>query len=74
MSGDPRVSNQAILTVYAAALANGGSLDDAQPGLDYFAEMNQAGNLVPVIANNATVAKGETPIRHHLGLQRSVRS
>lgn len=63
MSGDPRTSNQAILTAYAAALANGGSLDDAQPGLDYFAKLNQAGNLVPVIANNATVAKGETPIR-----------
>ncbi len=63
MSGDPRTSNQAILTVYAAALANGGSLDDAQPGLDYFAQMNQAGNLVPVIANNALVARGETPIR-----------
>jgi putative spermidine/putrescine transport system substrate-binding protein len=25
--------------------------------------MNQAGNLVPVIANNALVARGETPIR-----------
>ncbi|MBX7235932.1 MAG: extracellular solute-binding protein [Caldilineales bacterium] len=63
MSGDPRTSNQAILTVYASALANGGSLDDAQAGLDYFAQMNQAGNLVPVIANNGTVAKGETPVR-----------
>lgn len=63
VSGDPRTSNQAILTVYAAALANGGSLDDAQPGLDYFAQMNQSGNLVPVIANNGLVAKGETPIR-----------
>jgi putative spermidine/putrescine transport system substrate-binding protein len=63
MSGDPRTSNQAILTVYAAALANGGSLDDAKPGLDFFAKLNQAGNFVPVIANNALVAKGETPIR-----------
>ncbi|MEA4909177.1 MAG: extracellular solute-binding protein [Chloroflexi bacterium] len=63
LSGDPRVSNQAIQTVYAAALANGGSLDDVQPGLDYFAEMNQAGNLVPLISNNGLVAKGETPVR-----------
>ncbi|MBK9209588.1 MAG: extracellular solute-binding protein [Anaerolineales bacterium] len=63
MSGDPRTSNQAIQTVHAAALANGGSLDNAQPGLDYFAEMNTAGNLVPLIANNGLVATGETAVR-----------
>jgi putative spermidine/putrescine transport system substrate-binding protein len=63
LSGDPRVSNQAIQSVYAAALANGGSLDNAQTGLDYFAELNKAGNLVPLIANNGLVAKGETPVR-----------
>jgi putative spermidine/putrescine transport system substrate-binding protein len=63
LSGDPRTSNQAIQSVYAASLANGGSLEDPQPGLDYFAKLNQAGNLVPLIANNGLVAKGETPIR-----------
>ncbi|MBI5829254.1 MAG: extracellular solute-binding protein, partial [Chloroflexi bacterium] len=63
VSGDPRTSNQAIQTVYASALANGGSLDDAQPGLDFFADLNSAGNLVPLIANNGLVAKGEVPIR-----------
>lgn len=63
VSGDPRTSNQAIQTVYAATLANGGTLDNAQPGLDYFAQMQQAGNLVPVISNNTLIAKGETPIR-----------
>lgn len=63
LSGDPRVSNQAIQSVYAAALANGGSLDDAQPGLDFFAELNAAGNLIPLIANNGLVATGEIPVR-----------
>jgi len=63
LSGDPRTSNQAIQSVYASGLANGGSLDNAQPGLDYFAKLNQAGNLVPLIANNGLVAKGETPVR-----------
>jgi putative spermidine/putrescine transport system substrate-binding protein len=62
LAGDPRVSNQAIFSVYAAALANGGSLDDAQPGLDFFAQLNEAGNLVPVIAESGTVASGETPV------------
>jgi putative spermidine/putrescine transport system substrate-binding protein len=61
LAGDPRTSNQAILTVYAAALANGGSLDDAKPGLDFFAKLNEAGNLVPVIGKQATLT-GETPI------------
>jgi putative spermidine/putrescine transport system substrate-binding protein len=63
LSGDPRTSNQAIQSVFAAALANGGSLDNAQAGLDFFAELNGAGNLVPTISNNGLVERGETPIR-----------
>ncbi len=62
LAGDPRTSNQAILAVFAAALANGGSLDNAQPGLDFFKQLNDAGNLVPIIATAATVAAGETPV------------
>ena len=63
LSGDPRVSNQAIQAVVAAGLANGGTPDNPQAGLDYFAKLNKAGNLVPVIANNALVAKGEVAVR-----------
>jgi putative spermidine/putrescine transport system substrate-binding protein len=62
LAGDPRSSNQAIQTVYAAALANGGSLDNAQAGLDFFKKLNDAGNFVPVIAKPGTIASGETPI------------
>jgi putative spermidine/putrescine transport system substrate-binding protein len=62
LAGDPRVSNQAILSIYAASLTTGGSLDDAQPGLDFFAQLNQVGNLFPAIADSTTVASGETPI------------
>jgi putative spermidine/putrescine transport system substrate-binding protein len=63
LSGDPRSSNQAILAVQGAALANGGTLDDATAGLQFFADLNAKGNYVPVISNNALVARGETPIR-----------
>ena len=63
LTGDPRVSNQAILSVVAAGLANGGTTANAQAGLDFFAKLNKAGNLVPVIANNALVAKGEVAVR-----------
>jgi len=63
LAGDPTVSNQAISAVWASAIANGGSLDNAQPGLDFFKQLNAAGNFVPVIGKTATVASGETPIR-----------
>lgn len=62
IAGDPLASNQAQQIVYAAALANGGSLDNAAPGLDFFAKLAKAGNLVPVIGDQSKLAKGETPI------------
>jgi putative spermidine/putrescine transport system substrate-binding protein len=62
LAGDPRASNQAAQSVYAATLANGGSLDNVQPGLDFFKKLNQAGNLLPLIADSGPIAKGETPI------------
>lgn len=62
LAGDPRASAQAQMSVYAAALANGGSLDNVEPGLEFFKQLNAVGNFVPVIAKQATVAKGETPV------------
>jgi putative spermidine/putrescine transport system substrate-binding protein len=62
LAGDPRTSSQAILAVYAAGLSNGGSLDDATAGLDFFKQLNDKGNLLGGIANATTVAAGETPI------------
>jgi putative spermidine/putrescine transport system substrate-binding protein len=62
LAGDPRSSNQAIQSVFASALGNGGSLDNPAPGLDFFKQLNAAGNFVPVIAKTGTIAQGETPI------------
>jgi putative spermidine/putrescine transport system substrate-binding protein len=63
LAGDPRTSNQAIQSVYAAGLSRTGDLDTAaQAGLEFFAELNAAGNFVPVIASTGTIASGETPI------------
>jgi putative spermidine/putrescine transport system substrate-binding protein len=62
LAGDPTASNQAIQSVYAAALANGGSLDNAQAGLDFFKKLKEAGNFVPVVAKQGLVVSGETPI------------
>lgn len=64
LAGDPRASNQAFLGVYASGLARGGEpgADAAQKGLEFFAELNQAGNFVPVIGKAGTLAQGATPI------------
>ncbi|WP_326724392.1 extracellular solute-binding protein [Streptomyces sp. NBC_00243] len=62
LNGNPTKSGSAFGGVYAAALANGGSFDDIQPGLDFFAELKKNGNYTPVESTPATVEKGETPI------------
>ncbi len=62
LAGDPRVSTQAIEAVYAASLATGGSLANARPGLDFFAKLQKAGNLVPSIATPASIDAGTTPV------------
>ncbi len=62
LNGDPTSANAAFHGVWAAALANGGSLDDVAPGIKYFADLKKAGNFNPVAASPQTVASGETPV------------
>ena len=63
LAGDPTASNQATSGVWAAGFSDGGGLDNAEPGLQFFKKLNDAKNFVPVIGNATTVASGETPIR-----------
>ena len=62
LNGDPRESGSALSGVTAAALANGGSLEDITAGVDFFAELKKMGNFIPVDATPATVASGQTPV------------
>ncbi|WP_432136976.1 ABC transporter substrate-binding protein [Streptomyces sp. bgisy154] len=62
LNGNPTKSGSAYAGVFAAALANGGSFDDIQPGLDFFSQLKKNGNYTPVESTPATVEKGETPI------------
>lgn len=64
LAGDPRASNQAILAVLAAGLSKGATSGEeaGKAGLDFFAEVNKAGNFVPVIGKAGTIAQGATPI------------
>ena len=62
LNGDPRTSGSAFAAVMAASIANGGSVDDIMPGIEYFAELKEIGNLIPTSVDQATVISGETPI------------
>ncbi|WP_425483584.1 ABC transporter substrate-binding protein [Halovulum dunhuangense] len=64
LAGDPRTSNQAILAVMAAGMARGAEpgTASAEAGLQFFKELNEAGNFVPVTARAGTLAQGTTPI------------
>lgn len=64
LAGDPRASNQAILGVMAAGMSRGAApgADSAKAGLEFFKELNAAGNFVPVIGKSASLAQGTTPI------------
>src|SRR5690606_15085102 len=62
INGDPTQAGAAFAAVGLAAVQSGGSLDDFQPGIDYFAELQKAGNFLKVDPTPATVASGETPV------------
>jgi putative spermidine/putrescine transport system substrate-binding protein len=61
INGDPTQASAAFSAVFAAALSNGGSFKNIQPGIDFFAALNKAGNYVPG-GSAATAASGATPI------------
>ena len=62
MNGSPLSSGSAIAGVFAAALANGGSISNVAPGIDFFAKLKSSGNYIPVQTTPQTVASGQTPI------------
>jgi len=62
ITGNPTLASAAFSAVYAAALANGGSLNNIAPGIAYFKTLRSEGNFVPVTATAATMVSGQTPI------------
>ncbi len=62
LNGNPLTSNSAVSGVFAAALANGGSLNNVGPGIDFFRQLKKVGNFIPVDGTPQTVASGQTPI------------
>jgi putative spermidine/putrescine transport system substrate-binding protein len=62
IDGDPRQASDAFFAVYSAALAHGGSPNNIQPGIDFFAKLKQKGNFTVARASEANIAKGEVAI------------
>ncbi|MCS5715302.1 ABC transporter substrate-binding protein [Herbiconiux sp. CPCC 205716] len=62
INGDPTQAGAAFAAVGLAAVQNGGSVDDFQPGVDFFGELQKAGNFVKIDPTPATIASGETPV------------
>ncbi|MFN8631494.1 MAG: extracellular solute-binding protein [Chloroflexota bacterium] len=63
LAGDPTSTAQGAFAVWAAALANGGSVDDAEPGLAYFAHLAAIGNLQASPAKSGELEAGTVGIR-----------
>jgi putative spermidine/putrescine transport system substrate-binding protein len=62
INGNPTEAGAAFGAVYAAALANGGSLSNIAPGVSFFKKLDSEGNFVPVTGSASTVESGQTPI------------
>ena len=64
LDGDPRNSNESIQAVFASGLSStGGDIDKAaDAGLQFFKQLNTAGNFVPASGGASTLALGTTPI------------
>jgi putative spermidine/putrescine transport system substrate-binding protein len=70
MAGDVLKSNQSVQTVMAAGLSRtGGDIETApEAGLQFWKEMNDSGNFIPVISDQGRIAARETLIHYGVGL------
>jgi len=62
LNNSPTTAAAALAGVLAAAVANGGSLDNVAPGVTYFANLNKAGTFFPGTASASTVENNSTNI------------
>jgi len=62
INGDPTQAGAAFAAVGLTTVQSGGSVDDFQPGIDFFSQLNAAGNFLKVDPTPATIASGETPV------------
>jgi len=62
LNGDPTTAGSGFSGVVMASVLSGGSADDLGPGVDFFAKLKKAGNLIPVDVTPSTIESGQTPV------------
>jgi putative spermidine/putrescine transport system substrate-binding protein len=62
IQGDPTAAQQALISVFAVAVAKGGSVKNIQPGINFFHTLKSKGIFVPVTANASAFASGSFKI------------
>ncbi|HLY25074.1 MAG TPA: ABC transporter substrate-binding protein [Aggregatilineales bacterium] len=60
---DPTQASEAAHGVWAAAIGNGGSLDNVKPGIEFFAKLAKLGNLAGAKPASDKLGTGELPIQ-----------
>lgn len=60
LNGNPTQAGAAFSGFIMVALANGGSPDNLQPGIDWFLKAKEAGTFIPIDPTPATIASGQT--------------
>ncbi len=60
--GDPVAASQSAHAVWAASVADGGTIDEPEKGIAFFKALAESGNLVPTAFAPAQLVSGELPI------------
>ena len=60
--GDPRTAAMYLAAFWAANLAMGGSETNLTPGIEYFRQLRESGNMSMINPSKAAFAKGEVPV------------
>lgn len=58
IGGDPSGAQEALMSVFAANLSQGGTPDSVQKGIDYFKSLKDSGNFVTALANGTNLVAG----------------
>ena len=62
IAGDPTGAQEALMTVFTASVANGGTLDNVQKGADFFHQLKTIGNLSGANADSTHIATGNPKV------------
>lgn len=58
LTGDPTAGQEPFMAVYAASIANGGSVSNIKPGLDFFKKLKDSGNFIATKATPENYVAG----------------